>query len=157
MNNREISRQHDKISRLFDKTKDFEDSDIGIDVLAHWAKYLCVICAGFLENSLAEVFSDYSSRTANDKVASFSRVSLEHINNPKTETFLRVTNNFDQVWGASLEAYIEENGRKQAIDSIMSHRHRIAHGKDSDITIHRLSDYYRKSIEVITFIEKLCE
>lgn len=157
MNNRELSRQHDQLSRLFDKTKDFVDKDIGIDVIAHWTKYLCVLCAGFLENSLSEIYSDYSSRAANNKVANFSRVSLERINNPKTEIFLRVTNHFDQAWGTSLEAYVEENGRKQAIDSIMSHRHRIAHGKDSDITLHRLSDYYKKSIEVITFIEKLCE
>ncbi len=157
MNNRELSRQYDQLSRLFDKTKDFVDKDIGIDVIAHWAKYLCVLCAGFLENSLAEIYSDFSSRTANNKVANFSRASLERINNPKTEIFVRVTNNFDQAWGTSLEAYVEENGRKQAIDSIMSHRHRIAHGKDSDITIHRLSDYYKKSLEVITFIEKLCE
>jgi RiboL-PSP-HEPN len=157
MKNRELSRQQDELSRLFDKTKDFEEKGMSIDIISHWAKYLCVLCAGFLENSLAEIYIDYSSRVANPKVANFSRVSLERINNPKTEMFLRVTNYFDKAWGTSLEAYVEENGRRQAIDSIMSHRHRIAHGKDSDITIYRLSDYYKKSVEVVTYIETLCK
>ena len=38
---------------------------------------------------------------------------------------------------------------------IMSHRHRIAHGKGSDITYHRLQGYFVKSVEVIEFIENL--
>ncbi len=157
MKNRELSRQHDQLKRLFSRTKEFEDNNISIEVISHWAKYLCVLCAGFLENSLAEVYSEYSSRTANDKVANFSKVSLEHINNPKTEKFVEITGSFDKEWRKKLEDFVDENGRKQAIDSIMSHRHRIAHGKDSDITMHRLSDYYKKSIEVVTYIEHLCE
>jgi hypothetical protein len=51
---------------------------------------------------------------------------------------------------------MSQNGRKDAIDSIMNNRHLIAHGKDSGITVARVNDYLRKCIEVIEFIEAQC-
>jgi hypothetical protein len=46
---------------------------------------------------------------------------------------------------------------EDAIDAIMSNRHLVAHGKDSGISLARVSVYLRKSVEVIEFIEKQCQ
>ena len=51
---------------------------------------------------------------------------------------------------------MDEEGRKDAIDSIMANRHLIAHGKNSGISLVRVKDYLEKSIEVIEFIENQC-
>ena len=51
---------------------------------------------------------------------------------------------------------MEDNGRKDAIDSIMSNRHLIAHGKDSTISLVRVSEYLKKSVEVVEFLEHQC-
>jgi hypothetical protein len=64
-----------------------------------------------------------------------------------------IARSFDVRWVSALEAYLEENGRKDAIDSIMNNRHQIAHGKDVGITIARASGYLHESIEVLEFIE----
>lgn len=157
MKNRELSSQLDKLKNLFGKTKDFEAKGIEIDVLSHWAKYLCVLCAGFLENSLVEIFVEFSSRSASPNVASYARTSLSQISNPKTERFFQVTNSFNRSWGDKFTAFTEENGRKEAINAIMTHRHKIAHGQSSDISFYRLSEYFAKSVEVVEFLEDLCK
>jgi hypothetical protein len=53
-----------------------------------------------------------------------------------------------------LEKFIEQEGRKEAIDAIMANRHQIAHGQNSGITVSRVSDYLNKAEEVLEFIEK---
>ena len=156
MNNRELSRQLQVLRNLFDKTKEFTERDMEIEIISHWAKYLCVLCAGFLENALTEVYVDFCSKTASPNVTSYARASLSRINNPNTETFYQVTNSFSKPWGDNLIIFVEENGRKEAINAIMSNRHKIAHGKNSDITLVRLRDYFKKAVDVVDFIEQQC-
>ncbi len=52
---------------------------------------------------------------------------------------------------------MQQNGPKEAIDSIMANRHRIAHGRDSGITVARVREYLDKSVEVVEFIEAQCQ
>jgi len=154
MRNSELSRQLQVLHSLFDKAKTL--SDVDIEILSHWARYLCVISAGFLENSLSEVYIDFSQRAASPHVANFTRKALSQIQNPKTQRFIEVTTSFNKSWGENLEVFVEENGRNDAINAIMTNRHKIAHGEVSDISLHRLSDYLRKAIEVVEFIENQC-
>lgn len=154
MNNRELSRQLQVLKGLFDKVKALPEGDA--EIISHWAKYLCVLSAGFLENSLSEVYVDFSSRASSPHVASFTRKALSQIHNPKTGRFIEITSSFNKAWGENLELFTEDNGRREAINAIMTHRHKIAHGKDSDISYHRLRDYLSKAIEVVEFIEKQC-
>jgi hypothetical protein len=152
--NREFSRQVQTLNGLFDKTKDLSDGDI--ETMSHWAKYLCVLCAGLLENSLVEFFYDFSFRASSPNVANFTRKALSQIHNPNTEKLVEITSSFNKSWGEELQVFIDDKGRKDAINTIMAQRHRIAHGKVSDISFYRLKEYFRKSVEVIEFIEKQC-
>jgi hypothetical protein len=51
---------------------------------------------------------------------------------------------------------LEQNKRKDAIDSIMANRHQIAHGKDVGITVARVKEYLEKVVEIVDFIEVQC-
>lgn len=127
-----------------------------LELQAHWARYLCVLAAGFLENALAEVYSRYARGCANPQVANYVEVVLGRLQNPKSDKFLSIARAFDRSWEEDLQAFIEENGRKDAIDSIMANRHQIAHGKDSGISLVRVKEYLGRSIEVIEYIETQC-
>lgn len=154
MNTRELVRQHQRLMALFNKTATATSGDF--EMQAHWAKYLCVLSAGFLENALCEVYSQYSRKCSNTSVARYTSKQLARIRNPKAGRFLEIAESFQPHWKTDLEAFIEDNGRKDAIDSIMSNRHRIVHGKDTNISIVRVKDYFKKSIEVVEFIEQQC-
>lgn len=150
MVNLELSKQLQKIEDLFDKAQAF-NSDA--EIMSHWAKYLCVQCAGFLENSVVELYGNYVVNRSHKSVFNYVIAKLKRTRNPKTQTFIEITGMFDLAWRDNLEQYVGEGGRKEAIDAIMNHRHLIAHGSSSSITMARIRDYFDKSVEVINYIE----
>jgi hypothetical protein len=154
MRNRELERQLQSIRSLFERTRNACGDDI--EMMSHWARYLCVLCAGFLENALVAVYIDFCRSAASPPVAQFATGALEQISNPKTQRFLDTAGRFRSDWKEALERFVDEEGRREAIDSIMANRHLIAHGRRSDITVARVSGYFAKSIGVVEFIEAQC-
>lgn len=155
MKNREVVRQTQSLQALVKKSQVATGGDI--EIQAHWAKYLCVLAAGLLENTLVELYGDYCRKAASPAVANFSVAALGRIQNPKSQAFIDVSAAFNKAWGTALESFIEEDGRKEAINSIMANRHLIAHGRSSGITIARVSEYLGKVLDVFEFVEKQCK
>jgi RiboL-PSP-HEPN len=154
MRSRPLISQQQRLEWLMNQASIFPSDQL--ELQAHWARYLCVLTAGFLENALSEVYSRYAKASANVEVSNFVEAVLEKIQNPKASRFLDTARAFDRAWEDDLKIFMSENGRKDAIDAIMANRHLIAHGKDSGISLVRVKDYLSKSIEVIEFIEVQC-
>jgi len=155
MQHRELSRQLQRRHDLIQKTHSVSADDI--ELQSHWGRYLCVLVAGFLENALAQVYTQYVQNAAPAPIASFAAVALSRIQNPNAQRFVETARSFHEGWGNELEACMEQNGRKEAIDSIMANRHRIAHGRDSGITVARVRAYLDRCVEVVEFIEAQCQ
>ena len=154
MRNQELSRQLQKLRALIKK---FSESGIqDLELQAQWGKYLCVLVAGFLENGIAEVYGSFVKGAASETVANFSRSVLNRVQNPKSKHFLEIAKSFKAQWADELRQFLEEENRKEAIDTIMSNRHLIVHGRDSSITVARVVSYLDKCVEVVEFIEGQC-
>lgn len=154
MKSRSLLGQKHRLEWLIGEASKFQGDQL--ELQAHWARYLCVLVAGFLENSLSDVYSRYSKECANAQVSNYVEAVLGKIQNPKSSKFLDTARAFDRSWEENLAAFIDADGRKEAIDSIMANRHLIAHGNDSGISLVRVKEYFRKSIEVVEFIETQC-
>lgn len=154
MRNPEISRQIQRARALVDRTTAACGGDI--ELQAEWARYLCIVVAGVIENGLKAVYSDFTEKSASKPVAAFAKGVLSRIQNPKAETFLQTAGGFSGTWRAELEKYLDDSGGKDAINSIMANRHLIAHGKSSAISMAFLKDYFAKSVAVLEFIEEQC-
>jgi len=155
MDNRNLKIQQQRLYNLFAKVNVACGSDI--EMQSHWAKYICVLCAGFLENAVFEIYGEFVRGAASKPVADYSESILSKVQNPKTDKFIDIAKSFKIDWGSSLELFIVENGRKEAINNIMVNRHRIAHGENSDITIAKINDYFKRALEVVDFIEEQCK
>ena len=155
MRNQELSRQIQQLNSLIARTGQASAGDI--EMQAHWAKYVCVLCAGLLENALSELYTDYARGAASEPVAAYVRANISKTQNPKTSKYVQIASTFKKEWGEELSTFANEEGRKEALDSIMSNRHLIAHGKRSDISMARVKEYLRKSIELIELVEEQCE
>ena len=127
-----------------------------LELRAHWARYICVLASGFLENSLKEIYSRYARSCSASAVGDFVESRLDRVQNPKASRFIETAQSFNKQWGIELRVFLDQDGRKEAIDAIMSNRHQIAHGKDSAITLARVSDYLGKCACAIEFIELQC-
>jgi hypothetical protein len=151
----ELSRHLQRLTALIDKA---ESLNHDFELQGHWGKYLCILSAGFLETALRELYADRARRCASPDVSSFVARVLERFQNPKADRFLEVARMFDRNWAENLEAFLEEDDghRKNAVDSIMSNRHLIAHGRSATITVARVREYLQASVEVVEYVELLC-
>lgn len=158
MRNLKLASQLQKIENAIHQTNKAVGGNIGLQ--AHWGKYLCILVAGFLENAIKEIYTEFVDRTSIPQVANFAKSRLQKIQNPKSSRFVEIARAFKEEWGDELEDFLNQDHklRKNAIDSIMDNRNRIAHGKfSSNITVARVHDHLNKSVEIIEFIEKQCQ
>lgn len=154
MKSQPLITQYQKLNWLIQQANALDADQI--ELRAHWARYICVLSSGFLENALKEVFSRYARSCSNVSVSNFVESQLSAIQNPKAGKFIEIARAFNNVWVSDLEAFMSIDGRKDAIDAIISNRHLIAHGKDAGITLVRVKDYLAKSVQVIEHLENAC-
>ena len=62
MKNASLVRQLQRLNWLIDNTR--RASGDQLELQAHWGRYLCVLVAGFLENAIGEIYSEYARRAA---------------------------------------------------------------------------------------------
>ena len=151
MRNRELIRQLQVLRTLMARACAATPSEL--ELLSHWARYFTVLAAGFVENAVPLVYEEYIRRRAHGAVADFALSHLERVQNPKSTRLIEIARQFSATWATDLENYLENDGRKDAINGIMSTRHLIAHGQSVNITVARITEYLAKAEAVIEFME----
>lgn len=154
MKSQPLSSQYQRLTWLITQASQLGGDQF--ELQAHWARYVCVLASGFLENALIEVYSKYAKACSNLEVSNYVQSTLGKIQNPKCNKFLQTAGAFDKSWEKDLDTFLSAEGRKEAIDAIMANRNLIAHGQDAGITLVRMKDYLAKSVQVIEFIEVQC-
>ncbi|TLP74153.1 HEPN domain-containing protein [Maribacter sp. ACAM166] len=150
-NNSELNIQYNRIQQLIVKAKEFEPDD---ELRSHLTKYICVLCSGFIENSVFHAFSDIAENSCDSSVVlTYAKSQLFKIQNANSEKIRALAKSFNPEWHDVIRDYMQEENRGAAINYILKDRHNIAHGRDSDITIIKLEDYLNKTVEVIQYIE----
>ncbi|MEJ6980528.1 HEPN domain-containing protein [Pedobacter sp. P351] len=152
--NLELNRQHKRIQNLIEQAKSrFEPDD---ELQSHLAKYICVVCSGFLENAMFQILNDKVCReTECEVLLSYMKVHLLKIQNPNSNKIREVVKSFSLEWHDKLSEFLREEDRASAINYIITDRHNIAHGKDSEITIGKIEVYFKRIVDVFSFMENL--
>ncbi len=122
-----------------------------------WSKYLCVLTAGFIEESLRVLILDFSKHNASLEIQKFVESEISFLTNCKTKRIIDVLNKFNSKWSSTFETEIQDNSPiyteiKDSIDSIVGNRHLIAHGKSVGVTYSTVKKYYvycTKAIEIL--------
>lgn len=145
----EIVRQKDRIDALFGKaTQITEDTEL----VSHLSRYICILAAGFLETSLITLLVRFSEKRADPKIVRCVSVRIRKFSNAKMAKISDLINEFDVALKNELDAYVAGE-YKSAVDSIVSNRHQIAHGKDVSISISVLKDYWKAAVKVVEFLD----
>jgi hypothetical protein len=134
-----------------------DPSTRALEMQAHWARYLCVLTSGFVENVARTIYGEYTTKNSySPAVVRYAKKQLDGIQNPRPERLISLAATFDPKWGRDLEDYLETEYRSDAINAIMSHRHLIAHGRSSNITVGQVSMYLSKIVQVADYLELQC-
>jgi hypothetical protein len=144
----EVHRQEQRLDRIFDLVgKEVTEPEH----LSHWGRYLCVLVSGYLEVAVRDSYTEYASK-GNPALGAFVSKRLERTTNLKAQKCVDLAKSFKKEWGEGLETFLSSNGRKEALDSLVSIRNGIAHGRSVGITFTTSKQYFSKTTEVVKFI-----
>jgi len=152
MTHPEIHSFQSKLDYLFTKLK-LLDHDA--ELLAHWARYLCVLVSGYLEVSIRTIFREYSKSKSSPNVANFVEAKLNAFQNPKMGLILELNGSFSHAWQLDLEKLVKDE-IKQSVDSIVNIRNKVAHGQNVGITPSLLKYYYKNAKKLVLLLESQC-
>jgi hypothetical protein len=145
---------HSLRSRLvatFDRVKTIQDPEVSSD----FARYLCVLVSGYLEQAVIELVLEHVRRRSGLSVQRYVEARLSSFTNANSQRLLTLLGSFDPDWRRDMEPFLVDE-LKDAVDSIVNLRNTIAHGRFAGVTFSRVSDYYKRVDRVVTRIADLC-
>lgn len=144
----------DQLDATFDRVNRINVGEL--ELQADFARYLCVQVSGFLEQSIRNSTAVYVSNRADRRVTNFVTRSTNRLTNLDTEKIKEHLLKFDPTWQSNLDSLLIDEV-KDAINSVVALRHRIAHGQSADVTISRIKGYYKQISRLIQDLEELME
>jgi len=148
-----VVREKQRLDRVFSLV---EQMRLDEEVLSHWAKYLCVLTSGFVENALRLILHDYAIKHANETVASYVSARIEGLTNLNNERIVQLLGSFSPTWRDTFLGAARSAEQKDAIDSVVANRHLIAHGRSVGLTLARMKGYYVEISQAVKIIDENC-
>jgi hypothetical protein len=149
MKNVRIVSHKQKIDAVFAHLKNLPDDE---ECRAHWAKYICVLVSGFLEQSIKVIVTDYVEKRSSKEVGHFVSEHLKQFSNAKMKKLLSVLEQFDPELSKRFEA--ETMGKlADAVNSVVVNRHQIAHGGQGGVSPARMREWYNAIVLVVDKLE----
>lgn len=148
----ELLREKQKIDNIFSLIK---DQSYDAEILTHWARYICILTSGLLENSLRIMLLHYSTVHSHPNVSNYAKKNIRSITNLNAEKLRQLLGSFSSEWSLSFEQNLSSE-QKDAMDSIVANRNNIAHGYTVGITLARVRAYYSRILEIVSWIDDNC-
>jgi RiboL-PSP-HEPN len=126
------------------------------ELRSDFARYLCVLTSGYLEQSVYYLLTAFAQGKAHPSVLRFVDSELNRFQNPNIGKICDLLEQFDPSWKAKVEAFAVSE-IKDAVGSIVSTRHGIAHGESTGITFSQLKSRYEKLQELVIFLTQLLD
>ena len=127
-----------------------------LELQAHWARYLCVIVSGFLETCVRHIFSEHARARSSVTVQRFVERKLQDFQNAKIGNITDLAGAFSSEWKEKLESFVAGE-REDAVNSIVSNRHNIVHGRSVGVTVPNVRLWFQRCDEVVNFLAQLCD
>ena len=127
-------------------------STADLEVRSDFARYLCILVSGFVETALSELAAEHCRKRSASTVSNYAQSQLARLQNVKSERLLQLMGAFDPKMRIEIEQFID-GPRKDALDSVVDLRNKIAHGESVGVTYVRIKDYYKRISEIIDFVE----
>lgn len=148
----EVDRLHKRLDDTFKRAAALTQD---LELQADFARYLCILVAGFLEQSLIEVVLELARRNSAPSIQRHVEAHIRRFTNPKCQRIIDMFATLDPAWAKDLEEFLVDE-RRAAVDSVVDLRHTFSHGRYSGITLGRVKSYYESAKSVIDHIVDMC-
>jgi len=148
----EVNRLRNRLNAAFDRARSLGTVDT--EIQSDYARYLCVLVSGFVETAVAELAIEHCRNRAQTSVSNYASNQLGRIQNLKAQKMLQVVASFEKKWSVDLSTFMD-GARKDALDSVVDLRNKIAHGESVTLSLGTGTQYFEKIDEIVVHIEKL--
>lgn len=139
-----------------DSTFSLAECQTDDELKSHLANLLCVRISGLIENYLKSRISDYSDKKVPKQISRYLSLKFADITNLKESKLHDVLGQFSGEWQSGFDTFIKNNQQlKSSLDSIITNRHNIAHGKHVSLTLKTVKQYYEDVQKVIKELDKI--
>jgi hypothetical protein len=125
------------------------------ELSSDFARYLCVLVSGFLEQAVIELLLEHVRLRSHESIQRHLGHRLRRFTTANAKNITELLGSFDLDWQKDLEAYLVDE-RKDAVDSVISLRHTVSHGRFAGVTMVRVQRYYDRVKEVVDHVADLC-
>jgi hypothetical protein len=138
------------LNNLFIDVSKIEDNEIK----SHLSKYLCLQASAYLENVIKTLISTYLDGTCPKPAESYIVLKVDSITNldeVRLSNFLKL---FSSEWENKFKKKLTDS-QKASLNSIISQRNQIAHGKQSNISFSIIDNYYKDLKEIVIILKEI--
>ena len=126
------------------------------ELLSDFARYLCVLVSGFLEQAVIELLLEHVRLRSHESIQRYVGQRLRRFTAANAKNITELLGSFDLDWQRDLESYLVDE-YKDAVDSVVSLRHTVSHGRFAGVTMASVQHYYDRVKEVVDHIADLCK
>ncbi len=125
------------------------------ELLADHAKYLCVLVSGYVDKALSEIVLEHARRVGAPSLQRYVERNTSRFTNANATKVIQLLGSFDSDWEKAMNSFLVDK-YKDALDSVISLRHQIAHGSSVGVTFVRIKEYFESIVEVVDRIQEIC-
>lgn len=148
----EVRRLEQRLDATFGRLK---GTGADPEVISDFSRYLCVLVSGYLEKALYELVVDHARRVGAPSLVRFIDQRTRKFTNAKSAKIFELIGDFDPDWRRSLEGVLIDDLR-DAVDSVVNLRNKIAHGESVGVTYVQIQDYYTRVQKVVGLVADVC-
>lgn len=148
----ELDRQKQRLNNTFKRASGLKGDP---ELLSDFARHLCVLVSGFLEQAVIELLLEYVRVRSSKEIVRHVEQRLRRFTSPNANNLIALFGSFDLGLQKDLETYLVDE-HKDAVDSVVNLRHTISHGRDAGVTMASVQRYYDRVKEVVDHIADLC-
>lgn len=129
-----------------------EGAKLDGELSANYARYLCILVAGFAEQSLKALLTEHARTKASSSVHRYVEQNVNRVWGINQIKLKDALDGFDLDWYPTLTTGMEQE--ISSLQSVGKLRDNISHGNDGGITLLTMKQY---SADVIKLIRKLSD
>jgi len=131
-----------RLERAIDSARNEARTEIPDENRAWLAQIMTVWASGYLESVCRNELSAYASRKGgHPHVVNFVVKYINNFRNPNMGKILDLIRRFDSDLATQLEAHVDDR-IQESVNSIVGLRNLVAHGRQSTVTIARISEHF---------------
>jgi len=150
----EVVRLQQRLDATFRRVRSLPN-DCDTELLSDFARYLCVLVSGFLEQAVIELLLEHVRNHSHHSIQQHVERRLRQFTNANAQRLIDLMGSFEADWRTEMVAYLVDE-HKDAVDGIVDLKNTISHGRFAGVTITRATDYYSRVRDVVNRIADLC-